>query len=151
MRSLTDHGRARNGTLLEARDAGPGSTRRSGGDRAGERGGTVGPGHVGLMERLEAVAAEVAAEWSGRTAGQGVISGDELVRMRRVVNRLEAAFTGATRLFDRSQEWVGRGGGLRGCVAARALSAVAAGVAPACQGRSGVGADACYAGGVRVG
>lgn len=109
MRSLTDHGRARNGTLLEARDAGPGSTRRSGGDRAGERGGTVGPGHVGLMERLEAVAAEVAAEWSGRTAGQGVISGDELVRMRRVVNRLEAAFTGATRLFDRSQEWSAEG------------------------------------------
>jgi len=67
------------------------------------------PGPAGLMERLEAAAAEVAAGWSGAPAGPGAISGDDLVRLRRAVNRLEAAFTGGVGLFDRGREWSAEG------------------------------------------
>ncbi len=61
------------------------------------------------MDRLEAVTSEIVADWCARVAGPGAVSGDDLVRLRTVVNRLEAAFTGGVRVFDRSQEWTVEG------------------------------------------
>ncbi|MCZ7534579.1 MAG: HNH endonuclease [Acidimicrobiia bacterium] len=61
------------------------------------------------IDRLERVATEVLEESTGRSAVPGGVSGEDLVRLRRVVNRLEAAFSNAVRRFDIDNEWAGEG------------------------------------------
>ncbi len=82
------------------------------------RAATGGPGRRGPGRRaaslapldlLEEAAAEVAEEWSERSALPRAVSGEELVRLRSVVNRLEAAFSSGVRRFDVDVEWGAEG------------------------------------------